>query len=408
VLAALHLSQPDTRELSRLNDASWREALDFSDRWQLTLTLRGLAGIGKPSWARERMEQNAAHNVERNERLEELYRAIVGTLVRSDIDFVALKGLTHCPDFGSRPVERTQCDIDLYVPQYIEDARDAVAALGYESMEKLEDFPTGHLPPLIRKTGWQWKGDYYDPDIPFGIELHFEWWNEDVEHLRVPGLEAFWQRRMRRRIAGIPMPVLAPADALGYACLHLLKHVLRGSARPFHVLEVARFLDARSADDEFWQNWDAAHSPELRRLEAVMFRLAHAWFGPAMHPHVEQEMRALPAGTRAWFDEFALSPAAGLFRSNKDELWLHASLLESRSAIASVARRRLFPERLPSPVDATHLPESEMTWRRRALKHLRYAAYVAERLRHHAASMPRVAMAGLRWRRRLREMDTTA
>ncbi|SPF38059.1 hypothetical protein SBA4_2120041 [Candidatus Sulfopaludibacter sp. SbA4] len=72
-----------------------------------------------------------------------------------------------------------------------------------------------------------------------------------------------------------------------------------------------------------------------------------------------------------------------------------------------MVRRRLLPERLPGPVDAVHIPESEMRWHRRALKGLRYAAFVASRLRHHAAALPRVAISGAKWRRRvaMRERD---
>ncbi|HEY2018559.1 MAG TPA: nucleotidyltransferase family protein, partial [Bryobacteraceae bacterium] len=395
VLAALHLSDPQSDPLARLTDGQWRDALAFSDRWALTLALRNRAAATMPLWVRERTDENAAHNRERHQRLEELYRTLAGRLDAAGIEFLALKGLTHCPDFGSRPEERTQCDVDLYIPgEDVYRAQDAVRALGYESMNDLEDFPTGHLPSLILKNGWQWRGDYFDPEIPVGIELHYEFWNDDVERLPVPDADDLWRRRVKRAIAGTVMPVLCPVDGLAYAALHLLKHVLRGSARPFHVYEVARFLDLRVGDSAFWEQWRKLHSSELRRLEAVMFRLAAAWFGGALHRVPEEEVGQLPAATQAWFDEFALSPAAGLFRSNKDELWLHLSLLNSRRDRWSVAKRRLFPERLPGPVDATHIPESEMRWHRRALKGLRYTAYLASRLRHHAAALPRLAISG--------------
>ncbi len=397
ILAALHLSDPRSDALARLSDAQWREALAISDRWQLTLPLRRAAGETLPHWVRERTDENAVHNVERHARLEELYRRLAGAL--AGIECLALKGLTHCPDFGSRPEDRSQSDIDLYAPgESVYAARDAILALGYESMVEMEDFPTDHLPTLIHKTGWQWRGDYFDPEIPLGVDLHFQFWNDRVERLPAPDTGEFWKRRVTRTIAGAEFSVLCATDALAYASLHLLRHVLRGSARPFHVYEVARFLDRRAGDAAFWRQWRAAHSPELRRLEAVVFRLATAWFGGARNAAVEEEMAQLPAATRAWFEEFALSPAAGLFRSNKDELWLHLSLLKSRSDAWKVAKRRLFPERLPGPVDAVHIPESEMRWGRRMLKRLRWAGYVASRLRHHAAALPRVVVSGVRWR----------
>lgn len=403
VLAALHLSGPRTDLLARLTDLEWRAALEFSDRWQLTLAMRRMAWDALPAWVRERTDGNAARNLERLARLEQLYRDLADTLAAARIEFLALKGLAHCPDFGSLPEDRTQCDIDLYMPREgLYAARDAILALGYESMDAIEDLPTDHLPPLIRKSGWQWRGDFFDPEIPVGIELHFQFWNQQCERLPVPDASEFWKRRVPRRIAEREVYVLSAPDALAFASLHLLKHVLRGSCRPFHVYEVARFLERRAGDSAFWREWSATQSPELRRLQAVIFRLAMAWFGGAPHAAVEEEIERLPAATQAWFDEFALSPAAGLYRSHKDELWLHLSLLESRSDRRTVAKRRLFPERLPGPVDAIHIPASEIAWPRRVLKQLRYAAFVASRLRHHAAALPRVALSGAKWRRRVR------
>ena len=38
--------------------------------------------------------------------------------------------------------------------------------------------------------------------------------------------------------------------------------------------EIARFLELRASDDAFWREWRDLHAPELRRLEAIAFRLA--------------------------------------------------------------------------------------------------------------------------------------
>lgn len=397
ILAALHLTDPRYEGLAQLDVAQWQEALAFSDKWQLTLSLRRTFGERLPAWVRERMDGNAADNRERHSRLEGLYRRLAVAL--AGIDFLALKGLAHCPDFGSRPEDRMQCDVDLFVPgEAVYTANDAILALGYESMKEMEPFPTDHLPTLILKSGWEWRGNHFDPEIPLGIELHFQFWNDRVERLPVPDTLEFWKRRTSRNIAGSRFSVLCASDALAYASLHLLKHVLQGKVRPFHVYEVARFLNLRADDSEFWRQWRTAHSPELRLLEAVIFRLATAWFGGAPNAAAEEEVAQLPGATRAWFDQFALSPAAGLFRSNKDELWLHLSLLKSRRDAWKVTRRRLFPERLPGPVDAVHIPDSQMRWRRRIVKRLRWLGFLASRLRHHLTSLPRLLLSGIRWR----------
>jgi hypothetical protein len=398
VLAALHLGDPRADALQELTEPEWHGALDFSDRSQLTLALRSRMRDAMPPWVRERTGRDAAHNLERLRLLRELYQSLAHRLGAAGIDYAALKGLTHCPDFGSQPEERTQYDIDLFVPHHDMDrARDVAVSLGFESLESMEGAPTDHIPALIRKTGWEWRGDFFDPEMPLAVELHFRFWNGQMERLPAPGTEEFWSRRVTREAAGIRVPTLAWPDALGFASLHVLKHILHGSGRAFHVYEVACFLDSHAADDEFWRVWSGLHPPELRRLEAVGFRLASEWFGCRPGAAAQEEMERLPAATQAWFEEFATSPAGHLFHSRKDELWLHMSLLGSGRDAWSVARRRLLPGRLPGQVDAIYIPNSEMSWRRRVLKQVRYAAYLVRRLRRHAVALPSVASSGVRW-----------
>ena len=397
-MAALHLQDPRLDGLGRLTERQWREALDFCDHSRLTLLLRDTARDAMPHWVRERTDDNAARNTERLRRLEKLYRTLAGELATADLEFVALKGITHGALFGVRPESRMQYDIDLFAPpEHVQAARDVLLALGYEAIEGIDPFPTDHLPAMVRKTVWEWRGDYFDLDIPTPIELHFQFWNERTERLRAPGTDEFWSRRKRRTIAGIDLGTLHPADALAYAALHLLKHVLRGSSHASHVYEIAAFLDSRAEDETFWNEWAALHSPELRRLEAVAFRLAHEWFGCRLAPLVGEELSQLPAATRAWFAEFSLSPVRSIFDSNKDELWLHWTLLDSRRDAWSVARRRLLPSSLPPLASSSYVPEGERTWLWHARRSLRYAARVGSRLLHHALALPRTMASGARW-----------
>jgi hypothetical protein len=120
--------------------------------------------------------------------------------------------------------------------------------------------------------------------------------------------------------------------------------------------------------------------------------LAASWFGCALAPAAREEVASLPAGTHAWFAEFAASPAVQPFQPNKDELWLHLSLLERWRDKLSVARRRLLPGNLPPPSRAT---ESQS---RQAV----YAAWFAARARHHVLSSISTASSYRRWRRRVR------
>ena len=321
---------------------------------------------------------------------EETYRRLAGL----PGEFAALKGITQCELFGIRPEDRAQYDIDLYFPrETVEAARDALLAQNYESIEGMEKFPTDHLPGLFPRTAWRWRGDYFDPEMPLAIELHFQFWNASLERLEAPGVEEFWTRRVRRNIGGAAIAVLCPQDAVGYAALHLLRHVLHGSTKIFHVYELASFLQRSVGDEAFWTEWRKLHAPGLRRLEAVVFALAEAWFGCALAPAAREEIARLPAATRAWFEEFAASPATQAFQPNKDELWLHWSLLGSRRDRWSVARRRLLPAHLPPPSRATESRSKQAV----------YATWFVRRVRHHAVSMMGVVGSWWRWRRRVRK-----
>jgi MFS family permease len=397
-LAALHLGEPELRAIRRLTDRDWRQALDYCDRSHLTLALRRTARNAMPDWVRERTDCNAAQNLERLRRTEEAYGAAARCLSAGGIQFLALKGITHCALFGTRPADRVQYDIDLFTPpESVHAAEAALHGLGYERIPRMEDFPTDHLPTLIRKTGWEWRGDFFDVDIPLSAELHFRFWNDALERLPAPGTEEFWGRRGKLRMADLELDVLCLPDALAYAGLHFLRHILRGDTIAFHAYEIACFLDTRAEDDRFWNEWISLHSPPLRRLQAVACRLAAEWFGCRLAPTLEREIAALPSATEQWFADFATAPAASEFNSNKDELWLHLSLIETRRDRWSVARRRLLPGNLPRDGGAVHVPRSELTWRKRARYKLRHLAYVARRARRHAVSLAGTALSGARW-----------
>jgi len=398
VLAALHFREPRHETLGQLNDSQWRAALDFCDRSRLTLTLREAARPAMPGWVRERTDQDAARNAQRLLGIEATYRELAGRLDSAGVDFVALKGITHCALFDLRPELRAQYDIDLFTPSdRVYAARDALVGGGYESVISLEGFPTDHLPVLVRKTGWEWRGDYFDTEIPLSVDLHFQFWNQPLERLPAPGTEEFWERRTERLVGGVALGVLSPADALGYAALHLLRHLLRGSVSPYHVYEIALILKSSSREDSFWKQWRRLHAPGLRRLQAVAFRLAEEWFGCSVPDAAEDAIEELSPATRSWFTDFAMSPARAQFRSNKDELWLHCSLVSSRRDAWAVARRRLLPGNLPPWGAALFVPKEQWSWRKRARSILDYAAYSAKRAGHHLAALPQVGISGARW-----------
>ncbi len=397
VLGALHLGSPRGEGLARLDDRGWREALDFSYRARLLLPLYYAARESMPGWVREKTDGDVQQHAKLKVRTEELYRTLATCIRDAGVPFLALKGITHCALFGTCPGTRVQYDVDLYSPpDTVRAAEAALLQAGYVPIEGMERFPTDHLPALVRKTGFRWKGDFFAPEMSLAVELHFQFWGPAIERLEAPGTEQFWERRETRCVAGMAMPVLCPSDALGYASLHLLRHVLRGSVNAFHVYELAEILERHAENDALWSTWMQQHDPALRRLEAVGFRLAAEWFGCRLSPAAEEETERLPAKTRLWFQEYGTTPALRLYSAGKDEIWLHLSLLESRRDAWSVMRRRLLPGNLPPPAgDLT--PEHEVTWRTHLARLRRWTGYSANRLQHHVVSFPRALWSGGRW-----------
>ena len=384
-LAAMHLSAPTLGLLRGLTAEDWRDALEYCGRHRLTLPLRAIARHVMPPDVARQVDHDAARYRTRIEAFGELYADLNRRLGAAGLEFVALKGLPSALSLDLPIATRVQYDVDLYLQrEEAIRAQELLSRSGWSPVKAMEAFPTDHLPVLVPQTNWQWKGDLFDVEMPIPVELHFRFWAEEIERLPAPGVEQFWERRRTVRVAGADIGVLCPQDALAYATLHLLKHVLRGSAKAYHVYEIALILEARANDGAFWSAWRECHSPQLRRLETVIFRLAEEWFGCRTPEGLE-----VPAACEAWLESFALSPATQEFRPNKDHLWLHLSLLESPADRWRVARRRLVPGNLPPRAGA----EFGGFWKG-------YFGYTARRLRHHAVALPRTAMSGARfwWR----------
>ncbi len=309
-----------------------------------------------------------------------------------------MKGFSHFPAYVDDVRHRWQGDLDLFLPQpQVRTAFDIVRGLGYEPIIEDDPHPTNHMPTLIRRTGWAWRGDYFDPDMLISVELHFDVWDQRTERFGPRGLEQFWERRLPRHVEDLSFIAFHPADEAAVASLHLLRHLLRGSLRPFHVYEIAWMLDRSSADQAFWSCWHQMHDSSLRRLEAICFALAQAWFDCRMPAEVNEEIQRLSPDVKRWLELHSSSPLASLFRPNKDELWLHWSLLESTSDRLAVLRRRLVPQTLPGPADAVAIPEEKRTERIRWRARAKYAAYLAERSLHHARTLIPTVRSAIHW-----------
>jgi hypothetical protein len=186
VLDALRFGDPDHTGLLGLNEEEWSRALRFCDKAQLTLALRGPL----PHRIRERIARDRLNNAERWRRTRTAYEEIAERFQAAGIPYAVLKGFSHCPEYTERPEDRIQRDIDLLCRREdLAEARRQTAMLGYEPLEDTKGNLVDHLPTMIRRTGWRWRGDYFDPSIPPAVELHFRLWDERTERVEAPDLD---------------------------------------------------------------------------------------------------------------------------------------------------------------------------------------------------------------------------
>ena len=398
VLQALRFDTPDRSALRSIPESQWPELFRATDRAQLTLPLGIRSRACMPPGALARVDRSLIDNADRYEKLLIRYREIAEALCAVHIDFVVLKGLAQWPWYSDEPRHRPQSDIDLWCPaQSLASARQVLEDLGYTTVGDDASARTDHLPIMIRKTGWTWRGNYNDPDMPPSAELHFRLWDTGTEGFEVEGLQGFWDRRVVRDIGGLRVPTLHPADGLSYSAMHAVRHLLRGDLQARHIYELAHFLERSAGEDDFWQLWGALYTPRRRMVEGIAFRLAVEWFGPHLHPVARAAVESLPASVGRWFELFAMSPAVSATHPNKDELWLHLLLVEGTDVRRRVTIRRLFPTRGTRVVLHAHVDSRSGGIRlqiRRALFEFRF---LLQRAVHHLRALVPVARSGIRW-----------
>jgi hypothetical protein len=399
LLTALHLQKPDMMHLKTLCDHEWRSLLAFCDVSHLTLLLALLPMDGLPDWVVERLNRNLADNALRFEHLKDTYREAADALAKAGVDHIVIKGFTQAPEYVSEPRFRRQSDLDLFCPpENIEAARAALQAIGYKPDDETNVSSADHVSALVRLGNWQGSSNPFDPEMPYGIELHFCLWNEDVSFVRIPQVKLFWERRTTRQIDDFSFPCLNSVDHLGHLALHILRNIFLREWVIRHVRELAVFLHSHANDDAFWQSWCEIHSPSLRSLQAIAFYQARVWFGCQLHPQVEHAIVNLPAARQSWLHRFSSSALEIMFRENKDSLWLQLTFLSSNAEKWRLVRRTLIPAHIGSvgspivrirnkrlkPVDAEH-PRRQ------------FIAYLFSRSVSHGHANLTVLARGLRW-----------
>jgi len=391
VVRSLNFSVDHTEELRGLSSEQWMELLSLTDQAHITLPFAHRCRSVMPEAVRHRHDYNLARHAARRAGIVEEHARIQDAMGAHGVQFLVLKGLAHTALHSGESYLRPQYDIDLYCPPDSAPAAVEVAtSLGYEAVWSA-DKNADHHPVMIRRTGWRWRGDYYDPDQPLALELHYRFWNPSLG-FAVHGADGFWDRRTRGVCDGIVLPTLNPLDRLTYAAWHTLRHLLGGNLRICHVYELARFLNGSTSDHNFWSEWRAEGAPSERLAESISLRLAKEWFACKVNPVVEDYIGTLPADVERWFRLFAFS-AIGV--PNKDELFLNFCLARNNQDRLRIAARRVFPVRVPVSAPEAHVARRSLRSRSRNVAD--QAWFMARRGLHHLRTLAPVARSGLRW-----------
>ncbi|MBS1822084.1 MAG: nucleotidyltransferase family protein [Acidobacteria bacterium] len=405
-LLALQMCAANDAPLASLSDRHWQDLLSFCNRAQLTLLLSRMDRSLLPLWVAEQIERNLADNTKRSERIKATYNEVASALTAAGVPHVVVKGFTQVPHYAPAIWSRSQSDIDLYCPpEYLQRAQAALESIGYSADTSNDYRHADHLPMMVRKGAWKWRGNHFDPEMPLSIELHFSLWNARLLLNPLPEIGHFWDRRQVRQLDEFSFHALGPVDHLAYFSLHILRNLIFGSWVVHHVFELAYFLHQHADNDEFWRKRAQTHSASLRSYQAVAFAYAKSWFNCNLSSEVELEISQLAPAIGHWLNFYVFSSLGGMFHETKDWALLNAVLVPSTAQGYTWLRRMLFPQRMPrrnshaiyfkdrKPRATSTVLGEELAPARR----LRYLIYVSGRIFTHLLVITRTLSKGLLW-----------
>ena len=388
LLDALRFRNPRLEPLRAVTDSDWESTLSDWRLVRLLFPLRAVCAKHLPGWLCDRIDSHQANNAIRFGRIKQSYSAAAQALDQAGVGHLVLKGFSLFPGYTEHPRLRPQSDIDLYcLPASIANAQKILIELGYRPDPLGEHLAKDHLPPLTPPSNWKWRGNYFDPEMPVGFELHFTFWDERYTRIHAERAEEFWSRRTLREIDGMQFSGLCPVDNLVYTALNLLRDLLRGSVAAEQLYGLARFLEYSAEDAIFWRDWQGLHPERLRPLQAIPFHLAQKFFACRLSGPAAALVEELPDEVQHWFREFPDSVFTPPRHRHKDAVWLHAALLENKWDKVNVVVRRInpLPPRMPTLQSA--LPEEAMTGDSRLVSFLwncgRYAGWSVSRMAAH-------------------------
>jgi len=393
----------DDRVWSSFSEADWEKAFTWLDLSGLALHLRDrLERMNSremiPVSVRERLDRCQAENRLRVQAMTEELKVLSGMFKSEAIEHLVLKGFSLYPDYCGDPAIRTQYDHDFLIRS---DSVSRTAALfqaaGYRRKISSDEHPIEYRRPDRHPGRPLELVGYYSPQLGRSIELHYRLWESAEEKIEIDLARDFFEHAAARRWNEIEYMGLGDEDALVFQVLHAFRHILRNWCRLSAFLEIAHFLNRRSADTSFWIRF-ARRINEVRwvpEATMVVFCLSETLFGAPIPEAIKWQLTSARYPVLAlWTERYGRNSALANFQSDKYSLFLHREFVQDSVTWAGIRKRRLFPVQRPHRLPAA--------FQRRSSRLARLwidGCHAIRRVRFHAASVFKYAWEYPRWMR---------
>lgn len=420
IIGCLRLSDSPknhVRHLSNFSLGEWKRMLPWLDE----------SGLAPPFW--HRMQEQGAEALlppalsgalRRNMRdhrrritaMAEDIDCINRAFGKAGIEYALLKGFALIPEYCPLASLRTTYDYDYLVsPQRFQQAGRTLEAIGYRRQAGEPDEPAVYFHEERPPRSPAGRDDLYSADFPRTVELHSTLWDSDELKIRLDLPDDWLARRQARTLTAdqlgmegseqigscLRFSALCEEDELLFQLLHAFRHLLQDWCRLASLLDIAWFIEHRSADEAFWRRFlDQVQSrPALREISGVVLAVSEHLFGATLPRAVASETTdRLSNPVALWVRRYGCRSALDNFSSNKFSLLLHREFVPDPATWRTIQRHRLLPFHRPNRAACT---PSHSTGARLLAK-WNQGIYVCRRLRHHTLSAVRYGLEWLKWR----------
>lgn len=402
---ASELSLARLRAFGRLE---WAGSLSWLDQSGLALYFwQRLKELGAESAIPLQLQARLAKNLEDNRlrvaEMAEEFDQLNLHFGEAGVEYAALKGFALIPEYCPEASLRTQYDYDYVVrPQSLDRAEQVLRAAGYIRKKLGEDHPVVYYRPTLPLPLPSCAEGLFSAQLQRTVELHLRLGYAEQEKICLGAPEDALDRAGWRTWEGRSFRGLTDEDALSFQVLHAFRHILHNWCRLSVFLEIAHFLERRSADSEFWRRFAerAGGLPRMADAGGVVLSLVARLFGGRVPGALSAwTTEPLPPALTLWVERYGVFSALENFSGNKFSLFLHREFIQDPDAWRAIQRRRLLPLHWPHRVAQATSPQL----RSRLKAGRKQGFHSLRRLAFHGAAVFRYFFELPRWNRVLRQ-----